>query len=449
MSRGLRKILIFLSVFLILILGWYAGMSYFYSHPSQYYNSNGEAIASSATDKVFIYGTSINNQNCTGMTAKQVDELLIEKNSIDVAQININGEKHEIKLSDLGYVMSYSEQLNDVINKQNAFLWPVFALGKNEPVTVEPTILFDETSVNEMLDKLGIVKSLVKKEELCITLGEEEEGYYLNTEVLEPEIKVDETRTYIKEQLQAGASEIIIDDSFYVQHVITDDEKKLIAFYEDIDKFQNKGVTYTFGKERKTITKHQWAELLNTGTTVARKITANMIDSGIISFDIDKDKANQFMEDFLDEYNTWRNQYFTTTSGETVYIPTGYYGNKIDVATEQEWFAEFVTSDVDTAFRTPIYLEEHAKYKEKDNIGNTYVEISIDEQHMWYYKDGKLFLETDVTTGAPYHGGTPTMVVEIQNRIRNKTLVGPNYRSFVKYWMGVNGSYGIHDASWR
>ena len=68
---------------------------------------------------------------------------------------------------------------------------------------------------------------------------------------------------------------------------------------------------------------------------------------------------------------------------------------------------------------------------------------------MWYYKNGKLFVDTDVTTGAPYHGGTPCMSVMIQNQIRNKTLVGPNYRSFVKYWMGLNGGYGIHDASWR
>ena len=33
------------------------------------------------------------------------------------------------------------------------------------------------------------------------------------------------------------------------------------------------------------------------------------------------------------------------------------------------------------------------------SVGGTYVEISINQQHMWYYKNGKLVVETDVVTG--------------------------------------------------
>ena len=38
---------------------------------------------------------------------------------------------------------------------------------------------------------------------------------------------------------------------------------------------------------------------------------------------------------------------------------------------------------------------------------------------------------------------------KILNKARNTTLKGEDYESFVQYWMGYGGGYGLHDASWR
>ena len=81
---------------------------------------------------------------------------------------------------------------------------------------------------------------------------------------------------------------------------------------------------------------------------------------------------------------------------------------------------------------------------------STYIEISIRQQHMWLYKNGKLLVETDVVTGN--NDGvcnTPTGYHRVFSRATNTTLVGPGYASFVNYWMGFCGGCGIHDASWR
>lgn len=84
------------------------------------------------------------------------------------------------------------------------------------------------------------------------------------------------------------------------------------------------------------------------------------------------------------------------------------------------------------------------------SVGNTYVEISIRQQHMWLYKGGKLLVETDVVTGNDdgYHN-TPKGCFSIYQRARNTTLYGPGYASPVSYWMAFSGGCGIHDASWR
>ena len=83
-------------------------------------------------------------------------------------------------------------------------------------------------------------------------------------------------------------------------------------------------------------------------------------------------------------------------------------------------------------------------------MGSTYVEVSIDRQHMWYYKNGKLLVETDVVTGnADGWHNTPRGYFSMYQRARNTTLSGPGYASFVEYWMAFSGGCGIHDASWR
>lgn len=81
----------------------------------------------------------------------------------------------------------------------------------------------------------------------------------------------------------------------------------------------------------------------------------------------------------------------------------------------------------------------------------TYIEISIADQHMWYYENDQLVLDTDVVTGNDDgKNNTPTGRFNIISRATDTTLKGEGYSSFVNYWIGFySGGFGIHDASWR
>lgn len=46
----------------------------------------------------------------------------------------------------------------------------------------------------------------------------------------------------------------------------------------------------------------------------------------------------------------------------------------------------------------PVYLYE-GKSRDTNDIGGTYVEISIQDQEMWCYKDGVVVVDTPVVTG--------------------------------------------------
>lgn len=84
------------------------------------------------------------------------------------------------------------------------------------------------------------------------------------------------------------------------------------------------------------------------------------------------------------------------------------------------------------------------------DVGDTYIEISLDKQHMWYYKDGKLIVSTDVVTGYKNAHDTPTGLYYVINKASPAELVGETWDVWVNFWLGVTyDGVGIHDSTWR
>ena len=100
--------------------------------------------------------------------------------------------------------------------------------------------------------------------------------------------------------------------------------------------------------------------------------------------------------------------------------------------------------------REPEY-SHYAKSRKKNDIGDTYVEVDLGSQHMWFYKNGETVVSTPVVTGNTSLGrGTPTGVYYILYKTTNYTLTGQGYASPVDYWLPFTHSgVGIHDSSWR
>lgn len=91
-----------------------------------------------------------------------------------------------------------------------------------------------------------------------------------------------------------------------------------------------------------------------------------------------------------------------------------------------------------------------------DGIGDTYAELSIADQHVWFYRDGKCVFDADVVTGANNpQNETPKGVWYIMYQqspsvLKGKNNDGSNYASKVQYWSQfTNSGCGFHDASWR
>jgi len=80
------------------------------------------------------------------------------------------------------------------------------------------------------------------------------------------------------------------------------------------------------------------------------------------------------------------------------------------------------------------------------------VEISLDNQYLWYFLDGKLLVETPVVTGdRATRKSTHTGFFWIVAMKEDTNLVGPTWNDHVDYWMpfDIPNEIGLHDSSWR
>lgn len=85
------------------------------------------------------------------------------------------------------------------------------------------------------------------------------------------------------------------------------------------------------------------------------------------------------------------------------------------------------------------------------DLGNTYVELSLDAQHLWYYQDGSCVFETDVITGLPTaERATPTGLFRTLDFYEDYTMQDYWGSAYVEHFVRLTpNGVGIHDASWH
>lgn len=153
---------------------------------------------------------------------------------------------------------------------------------------------------------------------------------------------------------------------------------------------------------------------------------------------------------------------FKTHSGKVISVRGQGYGWAIDAKKETAILEKAFESGKESASASNIYGNgweyEPIGYETTTNngIGDTYAEVSIAEQRIWIYKNGKLAVTTHVVTGKmSTNEGTHPGVWYVLYKASPYTLRGsavgnPNYSVDVKYWVPfTNDGQGFHDADWR
>lgn len=230
------------------------------------------------------------------------------------------------------------------------------------------------------------------------------------------------------------------ESAYYEKPTLTASGEEMKARREYCRKYLVDKITYTFGDTEVAVTPAQLDKMM---TVKSNKEVL-----------LKKKAIKKYVKELASEHTTiGTTRNFKSYSGNQISVSGGIYGYAIDTDKEAKQLGKDLKS-LKKVKREPVWAQKGWGSYDND-IGSTYVEISIGQQHLWYFKDGKQIVSTPVVTGNVSQGySTPTGVFQLTYKERDATLNGYNsdgssYASPVSYWMPFYGNYGMHDAPWR
>ena len=393
----------------------------------------------------FYMNTEINGHDFSMKTAADVKEYIeqqVQGYSLTILEKDnktdsISGEEISLKYNE-------NKDIENVLKKQNAFLWPqAFFVKNSSKATVE--VSYDREALEDKIRTLQAVKA----EQIPPTSAYPK---FNGTEyVVEPEVTGTEVnQELLREKIHQYISEFqpeldMVGENCYALPKYTSESGDVTAACNEMNQYLKASITYSMDQP-----------VVVDKTLISEWVTAD----AEMKVTFNEGAVREWLREFGKQYDTvGKTRTITSPWGKTVEVSGGTYGWSVD---EEAEFPALVNSikNGEVVTREPIYVDgQRAASRGPQDWGSTYAEVDLSGQHMWFIVDGVVALETDVVTGVPTPAReTPSGVYSILDKELNSTLVGeidpatgqPEYRTPVAYWMRVTWSgIGFHDATWQ
>lgn len=415
-SRRKLKIAIGSVVFSITVLiGLYFAISFYFSNH-------------------FFFRARINGWRVGGMDLHAAEEKVGE--SVEDYLLTVfdrDGGKHHVYGGDIECFYVPDGSVEAALKRQKPMQWigAIFHPDNNEvPITMEYKKELISQAVKDM--DCFQIKNITEPEDAHIELGED--GYYVEPEISGNRMVFERVLAKVEQAVSEGATSVQLTDEDYVSAKYTTKSDEIVGAMERINGFENAVITYKVMGKEEVLDKEQIRDFVT-------------VDGFDVS--LKEDKITDYVQMLASKYNTYADvRTFHTSSGDTVDIGGGDYGWIVDKPGE----AKQLIADLEAGKaveREPVY-SQRAFVDGEDDIGDTYVEIDYTKQHLWYYEDGKLVVESDLVSGnINRDNGSPDGVFKIVYKDSPAVLKGEDYESNVEYFMPFAYNVGIHDASWR
>lgn len=431
-KHGYKGLRIFgLLVLMIAVLGGcaYGGISYYFSNR-------------------FFEGTWINGIDCSQKTAYEVEELMKEKlseYSIEVSSRDVAAQT--IKGEDIDYKYMSTGEILQLLRKQKPYEW-VKGLYEQKSYTVDENVGYNKTLLQEQLKSLNCAQAENQTEPENAYVAFQNNAFVIVPETEGSKLNIKEAYKVLNAAVEANESAIDFSNTpeVYVSAAVTKDDPELQAALEACNNYTKASITYTFGDQSTTLD----------GNTI--KDWLQFDEKGQLIWDDNSFQQHvaEYVAQLAATYDTvGTEREFQATSGRTVYVSSSVYGWKIDQAAEAAQLSQEIQSGTQTT-REPIYAQTANAYGVND-LGNTYIEVDLSEQHMYYYQDGADIFESDFVSGnmsyadRQTHAGIFTLYYKKSPDVLRGGQKGTAnyYEQPVQYWMPFDGGIGFHDANWR
>lgn len=385
----------------------------------------------------FFPNTQINGVDASGKTAAEVQELISEGvNGYTLTIDERNNQTETIAGTDIKLHAEFDGSLEKMVAAQNPFAWLWHM--KQEEYTIGTMVTYDDAALESQIQNLSCLdpEKVVEPVNAKISEYVSGQGYSIEPEQEGTAVEAEKLTQAVTEAIENLQDHLSLEEAdVYKKPTVLKDDASLAEQLDKMNKYAKMSVTYQFGDSTETLN----------GDQIHGWLIANA--DGSVS--VDSSKVSEYVSEMAKAHNTSNKAKTLKTSyGSTIQVSGGTYGWKINQAAETEALAAIIASGESTT-REPEYSQKAASHGAND-YGDTYVEINLTGQHLFFYKEGKLVVESDFVSGNLAKGwGTPAGSYPLAYKQKNAVLKGENYRTPVNYWMPFNNGIGMHDAKWR
>ncbi|HCT92635.1 MAG TPA: hypothetical protein DF613_14840 [Lachnospiraceae bacterium] len=404
-------------------------------------------IRAQAFKTKFFPGTTINSVDCSNLTSEEVENLIrtqVEKYSLTLSFRG--GEQELIDGKDIDYEYVEGTEVSQLLASQDIMNWYRESRDTRE-YTVASNTTYDEEKLAALLQDMDAMqdKNQVEPEDAYL---EYEDGNFKIINAKEgSQLDREAFTAAVQEAITSGKTELSAEElDLYAKPAVTEDSESLIQQASDLNSYAAASITYDLPGGEKVLD----------GDTFVKWLDKD--ENGNYTRDDEKftKKIKEYVAKMAEETDTFEGDIdFTATDGSNVKVTCRDYGWQIDQEKEAEALKKLIY-DGEKTTREPEYIHRMAT-TDNGGFGDTYIEVNLTRQHMYYYQEGRLIFESDFVSGKMTKDRyTPTGVYLLDYKQKDRTLRGRrysngdySYESHVNYWMPFHGGYGFHDATWR
>lgn len=391
----------------------------------------------------FFFNTEVNGVDFSRQTVTDAIHYIEGRsNNFYLLVHSNNGEGEYIYAHEIGLTFTTDSVIDVLLHNQNAFLWPL-SLIRNNATDASFEVEFDELMLHARVQNLAVVvDGNTESVDASVVI---ESGYAVVVpQIYGDVVKVDEL------SLQIANSILNLETTFYAsgselfyQPTITTSSAQIVDALANLNHYLYTEITFLVGDEI-VLDRHYIADWLS------------MSDDFEVY--LDERQIAYWFNDFVPRVNTHgttRSLY--TPEGREVEVTGGYYGWIISRDLEFAQLLENVRNG-DVISREPIFFQRAESFEEQD-WGETFIQVDLTYQHMWFILEGEVIFDAPVITGLPQgNRATPQGVYFILDTLSPTVLIGatdpvtglPIYETPVDYWMRTTWSgHGFHDATWQ
>ncbi|AMB99577.1 hypothetical protein AWM75_06085 [Aerococcus urinaehominis] len=399
---------------------------------------------------VFFYqnhimpNTQVSAVNISNLRPDQANKKISQELGQKEFTINENNQElAKIKVNDIAASIDASSLVNQQMDQQNVWTWPVEFFQTDDLTSQGATaIKIDEDKAYQVLTDLGIDNSQ-REPYQPKTLVNGENGLEKVAAVIGNTVHLDSFIHQLNTSLANHSDSLNLEDTYQPLDLEDEESKHVQAMLDQAAAIGQANIKMKIDGKEIQVPQDQIKQWL-------------YVDEEN-NLNVDYEQATNYLYDINQEVAALlQPREFNGTIQGTVTVQPGTYGWYIDRDVATQELIDHILAAKDVTFEPTIAGEG---YGQANYYGDSYIEIDLSNQKMWVYLNGEMALETDIVSGMA-GTGVPTPTIPGSYAVWNKespsVLVGVNqqlgnaYRQPVNYWLPFDFTgQGIHDANWQ